>query len=132
VSASEFRRAVRADPKTLIVHLDRSMSWIKSRFHLDSIWSAALRREMIDDLRPSQQDICFEVRRLAGSVVVRELDEADCAFRIAIRSGLPLAMAGENASLLKPDFAILPALVDLVRSGAVVFIGFQKNADDIG
>jgi hypothetical protein len=130
-SASALRRAARADPMRLIVRLDPSMGWVKSRFPVDKIWSGSLRKSAIQDLGRKRRNIYIEVRRRMGQVVPRRLDEADHAFRSAIGSGASLAAAGEAAKILKPDFAVLQALDELLRADAVVSLSIRRSARKI-
>jgi len=120
LSAAAFRRAIREDPTTLLVRLDPSIGWLKSQFPVDIIWSASLRKSAIQDLGRDQQSICIEVRCREGCVSLQRLDNPVHAFRVAIGSGASVAIAGELAKSLKPDFAVLPALAELLRSGTVV------------
>jgi hypothetical protein len=127
LSASAFRRAARADPTRLIVRLVPSIGWVKSRFPVDIIWSASLRKSVIKDLRPNRRSICIEVRGRTGGVVLERLDNAVHAFREAIGSGVSLAVAGETARILKPDFAVLQELEELFRTDAVVSLSIRSG-----
>jgi hypothetical protein len=122
LSGLAFRRAARGDPKKVLVHLDPSMGWMRSQFPVDIIRTARLRRRPIENIEPIHPSIRIEVRRRTGGVVLRRLDHPDYAFRVALGTGDSLAVAGEAARTLKPDFAVLPALAELFRSEAVVSV----------
>ena len=114
----------------LTFRLAPSYAYIVSSWPVDRIWQANRAAGDGDTVSLDAGGLQVEIRRHRGEVEMRRLPPAVFAFRGALASGQPLAIAIEAALAEGGSFAVAPALAALVGEGALSGFAFSEGEQE--
>ncbi len=111
----------------LKLRLHRSVGFIASPWPIDRIWRAnrpEMAAEVTIDLAAG--GVWLEVSRADANIIVRSLDCATFAFRLALQRGETLERATEAALVTDPAFDLCRALPALFLDGVIIAVNLAQ------